>query len=416
MLLLSYRFPPCEAFPTANARVHGFARHLGEHGWEPVVVTPSLPAGACGRSGCRHHELEAAFDRSSPIEIVRVPVRTSNAHRALRSGRIPRRLGAALRVAAGGATSWPRDARRVGVEVGRRFVPDVVLASGGPWSTVRAGDAVSRELGRPLVVDARDPVSRSFLPGAGADRLERLRRRLLVVPAMRRADALVHATDGFALEDEALLGRRGVAVRSGFEPADWDGLPGPPDTGPLTLLLTGALYQGLRDPDPLLAGLSRVPDLAPGAIELRYLGHDGDGLLARAEAHGVRAHVHDDGFVEPPEYRARARASDALVLLTSTAGHRDWPGGKFYEYLGAGRPILAVPGGDEYVADVLRRSGAGVVGHDADEIADVLHGWLIARRDGALPYGGDATEIATHQMTRRARALADVLDRTKATA
>ena len=66
------------------------------------------------------------------------------------------------------------------------------------------------------------------------------------------------------------------------------------------------------------------------------------------------------------------RDADALLLVTAPEGLAGSPGGKLYEYLAACRPILAVPGTDEFVADVLQRTGHGVCAPDAEAVQAAL--------------------------------------------
>jgi len=86
----------------------------------------------------------------------------------------------------------------------------------------------------------------------------------------------------------------------------------------------------------------------------------------------------DRGFVDPPAVPAVSAGAGALLLLTNDAGDSGVPGGKFFEYLAAHRPILAVPGRDTYVASVLSRTGAGRLADDDGQVADALVGWYSA--------------------------------------
>jgi glycosyltransferase involved in cell wall biosynthesis len=68
-------------------------------------------------------------------------------------------------------------------------------------------------------------------------------------------------------------------------------------------------------------------------------------------------------FVDHRRTLELQRDSEALLLLLPEVGERgrDVPSGKLYEYLAAGRPILAAvpPGGA--AANLVERAGAGIV-------------------------------------------------------
>ena len=85
------------------------------------------------------------------------------------------------------------------------------------------------------------------------------------------------------------------------------------------------------------------------------------------------------------------------------------PGGKLYEYLAAGPPILAVDGTDRYVMQVLRDTGAGEGASNPDEIASVLARRYESWRSGrALPRQLDG--LGSFTWPARAHQLADLLD------
>ena len=101
--------------------------------------------------------------------------------------------------------------------------------------------------------------------------------------------------------------------------------------------------------------------------------------------------------------------ADLLLLLAPPTREGGMPGGKLYEYLAAGPPILAVDGTDPYVLQVLRDTGAGEGASTPDEIAGVLarryESWRLGR---AIPRQLDG--LGSFTWSARAHQLADLLD------
>jgi hypothetical protein len=121
---------------------------------------------------------------------------------------------------------------------------------------------------------------------------------------------------------------------------------------------------------------------------------------------------HDGGFVSPAQARAAMAGADVLLLLTNDAGDSGVPGGKLSDYLAARRPILAVPGTDAYVADVLRTTRAGVSANGVAETAALLGRWHAEwRAHGRTVYAADERAVAQYALPRTTRRLADLLDR-----
>jgi glycosyltransferase involved in cell wall biosynthesis len=101
----------------------------------------------------------------------------------------------------------------------------------------------------------------------------------------------------------------------------------------------------------------RDPELA-GRIELVLAGRldrDEQQLIDGLELGDMVRHV---GQLSRPESIALQRNADALLLLTSPSLVWELPG-KFFEYLSAGRPILALAKGNE-AARMVEETGTGI--------------------------------------------------------
>jgi hypothetical protein len=120
----------------------------------------------------------------------------------------------------------------------------------------------------------------------------------------------------------------------------------------------------------------------------------------------TRAHV------EYPQAQVEMSQADMLLLL-DTPGRRGGVPAKLYEYLGAGRPILALAEPDGDTAWVLRESGVAhrlVRPDDTAGIRRALTELIEILADGRT---AAAAPVALAQFTREhmARRLAETLDR-----
>jgi glycosyltransferase involved in cell wall biosynthesis len=251
---------------------------------------------------------------------------------------------------------------------------DCLVTSGPPDSNHLLGLALGAR--RPAwVADFRDgwcfePLREPF-PTAPQRALDRwLERRVA-----RRADVVVGATRPIADDLERRLGARAVHVSNGWDPEVALAAP-PPSTGSaevVTFVYTGTL-SGIRgsDPEPLFRALKKVRD-EPGAPPVRLL-HAGvtteheRRLIHRSDVADSVEHV---GLLDRAEAVALQRTADALVLLTSR--NTSEATGKLFEYLGAGRPIVALAKNNE-AERIVRETNTGVAvpPDDVDAIADAL--------------------------------------------
>jgi len=191
------------------------------------------------------------------------------------------------------------------------------------------------------------------------------------------ADAVVGVTRPIAAD----LGRR-LHGRTFHVPNGWDPdsaalvdttMCHPSETDTVTLLHTGSL-SGLwgRDPLPLFQALTRLA-AEPGERPVRLvqagpLTSDERQLIESCGASSVVEHV---GILDRDQALALQRSADVLLLLTSP--NPSEATSKVFEYLAAGKPILALAHGNEAARIVEEtRSGLTVPPDDVDKIARAL--------------------------------------------
>jgi glycosyltransferase involved in cell wall biosynthesis len=289
----------------------------------------------------------------------------------------PRLIAAAQAIAAipDREISWLLPAIAAGWRHARRRPPDVIYSSGPPFTAHLAGAVLARILRRPWVADFRDPWARApWRDGRFA--FEKRAWTFLERFVATRADAALFVTEtnrqDFAACYGDLVAKRFQVVPNGCDPADFDGLT-PQPSSPMTrfvLLHAGSLY-GARNPAPLLRALRKA--ISSGAIHpeqicLRFIG--------RVGITGLQATVHELGLDQVVEFvshmprrAALQQMLDASALLVVQPITKVSVPAKLYEYMAAGRPVLALaaPGGE--TAEIVTRNGAGIAVHADDEEA-----------------------------------------------
>jgi glycosyltransferase involved in cell wall biosynthesis len=264
--------------------------------------------------------------------------------------------------------SWMLPAIAAGWRRARLREPDVIYSSGPPFTAHLVGAILARLSRRPWVADFRDPWARA--PWR-EDRFafEKRAWRVLERAVVTRADAVLFVTDtnrrDFAdCYGEAIAARFHV-VPNGCDVTDFDGLvkrrQAPSE--PFVLLHAGSLY-GARNPTPLLEALKRA--IARGALDrhrirLRFIGRigvPGISLPAVVRELGLDDIVEFIGHI--PRRAILQEMLDASALLIVQPVTTVSVPAKLYEYMAAGRPVLALaePGGE--TAELVHGSGAGI--------------------------------------------------------
>jgi glycosyltransferase involved in cell wall biosynthesis len=178
-------------------------------------------------------------------------------------------------------------------------------------------------------------------------------------------------------------------IRNGFDPSDFPPPPPPrPAATPLRLVHTGMLTL-TRSAEGLLAAIARLHAAHPderGAFEVELIGARESRNDAAAQAPALAGCVRVRDYVPHRDAIAAMQAADVLVLIKHVEPrYRGLVPGKLYEYMGAGRPILALVPESE-AADLVRGLGWGEVAlpDDPEAIAAALERLLAHKRAGRL--------------------------------
>jgi len=397
VLMIAYHFPPL-AGSSGIQRTLRFVQHLPGYGWQPLVVTAD----------------PRAYERTSDDLLQEIPEGTV-VHRAFALD-TSRHLALHGRHLAWMArpdrwVSWRFDAVRTGLRMIRDYQPDVI------WSTYPIATAhliaaqLHRRTGVPWLADFRDPMAQ---PGYPAN--PRTRQSFIDIEstAVREARFSTFTTPGAAREyrrryPEAAA--RILVLENGYDEESFPPTahtaqaPEPLHPGQLTLLHSGLVYPMERDPTQLLRALQSLKDsgkLPPGQLRLRFRAAVHDSMLARL----AREHQVEDWIECLPAVGYRAAIAemlraDGLLVLQAACCNEQIPA-KIYEYLRAGRPILALTDAAGDTAATLRAAGVEHLAplDSAEAIATQLMAFVTALRQAkAAP----PSPAVVRQASRRER-------------
>lgn len=397
LLLIAYEFPPSPS--PQSLRWTYFARELAALGHEVHVLTanlggetpglPELPDGvrvhrtfpgllrgalALHREYRQRHPRRAAGsanDDASPLSASLRPPRNWK-----------QRVSEWVQAAASYLHfpdirgEWRRHGQR---ELGRLLdglQPNAVISSHEPATTLELGMSI-RGTRIPWIVDLGDPVLAPYTPKRWRRRAMRLEqavfcRAALVIVTNPKAAELMRARHG---------GDTPISVLTqGFDLAP--SLPAIADVfdpDRLELLYTGSLY-AFRRIDTLLVALQADPRIRLSIAAVTVP----EAILAAARAMPQQLRLL--GFLPHLHALALQRQADVLVNIAN-----DDPAqipGKFYEYLGAGRPIMHLSDIPDLVADQIDQLHRGWVCTNADsDIAALLMRILEKKAAGRLDEG-----------------------------
>ncbi|HJR95686.1 MAG TPA: glycosyltransferase family 4 protein [Gaiellaceae bacterium] len=301
------------------------------------------------------------------------------------------------------SVTWNLTAIPAAIRIARREGIDAVITTSPPPSVHFVGAAVQRATSARWIADLRDPLvaNQHRRDDTAAARARQAAMEQVAKLVARRADAVTCVSEAIADEARSLGARGAVRVISnGCDFDDFAGLEYVPGKR-FRITHTGSFF-GRRDPRPFLEAFAQA-DLDAVA---RFVGDFRSTDREWAEALGLGDRLELVPYAPRGESLRLQRDSEALLLLVPEAGGRGKGvlSGKVYEYIAAGRPILAVVPPDGAAAALVRETGSGVV--VAPDDIEGIRAALVDLQARFANGGLESVELAKRdedRLSRRAR-------------
>lgn len=435
LLMIDYFFPPLAG--SGAQRTLGFLTHLLDHGWSPVVLT--------ARAGEHYFYDRSLLQRvPSSVTVVRTPslepVRfVKSIVTRMLNPRGPREAG----VVQGKGRPWwrgPRVARalerwllfpdrRIGwlpfaaaraVEVAKRNGIEIVFSTSTIMTSHLIAYLVKRTVGIPWVADFQDPWSESYITEFPTE-YHRRAGEWLESLIVRSADRVTVTTEPMAgilhAKHSGVPREKFVVIPMGYHAEPFEQTRAIAWTK-FTVTHFGGFW-GSRSPGPFLTALGhwvRNDPTVAGSIQVFLLGNFDEAALRLTEDLIRRYRLEDivslKGFAAYQQGLEHVVSSHLLLLVADSGGCGKYliPS-KLYEYLAAGRPILALlPEGA--AASVMREARAGLI-VSPDDVAGIQQALatLYERwRDGHLAFDVDRRVVQRFEWGALTREFVRVLE------
>jgi glycosyltransferase involved in cell wall biosynthesis len=403
VLFVAYYFPPIAA--SGAMRPLGFCRHLEVYGWRSTVLatTPEsvypphpidrqlevhVPGSVrVERVGYRD-SLSRLIDMRERVRnsFLRCPPFPNSIETAGSRGPatvVPQKQRSVLSVLKDAILDWmfafpDRQVSWIAPAVARILTlkgqtrPDVVLATGGPWTNFVVGRVLAHRLRCPLIVDYRDPWTCNPYYSFGA--------RFLTEKARRLERSICGAASRVITNTEELktklcveypeIEQKCIAIPNGFDPEilgtesyNVGHTAGPePVAKGYELCHFGTVY-GKRTPGMLFQAVWELYQegvLKSEQLRLRFVGawestdEECNNLAQDLEKHGLLARESPMSHQLCVNHMKKA----PVLLVVQPESPLQVPG-KIYEYIAVGRPLLLI-GGEGATAGLVQRHSLGV--------------------------------------------------------
>ncbi len=380
------------------------ARRLKEHGWTPVVMTPTpdavfrkIPTMDPGLSvpDVDVHRVSAWFPStrlSRAVNHLPSPV----AHLA------DRVIGASL--FPDQYREWSGAARTAAANL---EPVDLVWVTGGPFGIFLSGSRIARDLSLPLVLDYRDPWTTGehqprslFAPlFGGLHRLEASMLNQAAGVSFVNDDMLKMTAETFSEVNRAFW----RVIPNGFDPMDVPKVS-PTSFAEPTLLYAGACYAS-RSMAPILQAVARADDLKFPPFRVRIHGELDPEARRFLDAHPLPNRIDHGARLPSRDITAHMLGAAGLLLIIGE-GHRTALSAKVFDYLQAERPIVGYGPADASARALIDSTGVGVWASTPDELLPVFEN-LSAGEVHYRPQAAAIRPLSADAMAERTALLLD---------
>lgn len=421
VLIVTYYWPPAGG-PGVQRWLY-FVSYLRDFGIEPVVYTPENA----------HFPLrDASLEQQIPSDItvyrqkIWEPYQLANWLSPKKTKRIssgiinrdhPGRLERLMLWVRGNL--FIPDARRFWIKPSVRFLKDIVakegidtvITTGPPHSMHMIGLKLKAKTDVRWIADFRDPWSSiGYHDALFLSKRAQKKHRILEKAVLNQADALITTSALTREEFIPLTGRPIHVITNGYSGSlNQRAQP----EGPFRLSHIGSLLSG-RNPKVLWSALRNLCEKDrefQRDLEIELIGPVSGEVLQSLEDAGLEGHLRHLDYIPHQQAIAHQRRAQVLLLIEIDRPEtRAIIPGKFFEYLAAARPILAIgPKGWEVAGIVAScKSGAAYTYKEEKAIEQKLARWYQAYRGGALKVQAQGVD-AYHRRALTERLVKEVL-------
>ena len=407
ILLVCHDYYPFNA--PGSHRIHSFVKHLPTFGYEPTILCTD-----CNAKNSTWHWTRDCYD---PDLVGKEVCRTVRVAWPDPPSKFEKALARIF------PFSYPTCLRNNFLRDGAALLEDesfdVILATCPTPLSFSVAAALSERYDIPWLADLRDvagqtttrvPWTRPWAYRYLLYRKIRIRRETQVCRTAQAVTTVSHAL----ADTLRARGLRNVhVVYNGFEPDNYESTS-PLSSQPFRIVYAGRVYpsQG-RDPSPLFDALDML--LQKGMfdgqdMEVCFYGPNQSVLEPMLENRACKRVVK---VLKTVGYRRMCHImKNATMLLHLSHAHdKGIATSKIFEYLGARRPILSVPGDGDVVDSILQETQAGESLGNPEKIADtILRCYEEWKSTGTVVFDCNAEAVNRYTRKNQTSVLAKTLD------
>ena len=389
ILFVTYRFPPYNS--SGAVRCGKMAKYLSELGHDVKILTCNnqpLPDSLQLEIPEENVIYSDWWNINAPVEYIlggRKKVAAKGLHavanKSTLKSRIIKTLGQLYKNilhVPDAQIGWKNNAVKAGIQLVSNWKPDIIYASAMPITSFLVAKKISEKSNIPWVGELRDLWTDSpYYTNPGWKKwYEEIWEKSL----FSKAIGLTTITEHSVCQLQEKYNCPIELILNGYDPIDFQTSERqslyPPNSfisEGINILYAGMIYPGKRDPRPLLEAISILPENLKSLVKVHFYGPQLSNLMQQVEELSLHTNVELNSPIPYKDILNLQKMSDLLLLLMwNNPKEVGTFTGKFFEYIGARRPILCVGGDNSPPALIIKERALGFVSFNANEICNLL--------------------------------------------
>ncbi|MGI6561505.1 MAG: glycosyltransferase [Clostridia bacterium] len=367
VFMIAYQYPPVGG--PGVQRTLKFTKYLRDFFWEPVVLTRN--------NGGFLADETLLSEIPTGMEVIRTKAYDFESAKGIL--KYPSKILARKILMPDSAVVWYKASLKKAVQYIESNKPDVLYSTSFPYSDHLMALRIKKRFPNlPWVADFRDEwMNNPYLLDNPYNSIRMGIERRMERDVIAYADRVIANTPVMMrnfIRTYKEYEHKFSCIPNGFDKedfADYQTLEKPEKNEKLTITYTGMLY-GRRKPDLFLECLRELIDehvISEGQITVKFIGKFLPGYFDRLnERYGLQNVIRVYDYMPHKECIKMLLQSDLLLLIEGAGpGGEAFYTGKLFEYMNAGRPIIAVIPGSGVAADLIKESRTGYVADSEDK-------------------------------------------------
>ncbi len=363
-----------------------FTKYLREFDYEPIIYTPKNP---------EFPSIDKSFEKDIPtdVTVLKTPIwEPYNVYRNL-FGKKNETINAGF-ISENKKQGWKDklsiwirgnflipDPRRFWIKPSMKFLTkylqenpvDAIITTGPPHSMHLIGMGLKKQFPNiPWIADFRDPWTNiDFYKDLNLNRISDKIHHNQERKVIQRADSVIVVSNGMKAEYELLKPKQIQVISNGYDESDVQKTAVQIDQK-FSISHIGTL-NAARNPKTIWKVLCEICEEIPdfkSDLQIQLIGKVDFSVLEDIRNLNLMDNLLKIDYLTHSDAIAKQQSSQVLMLLINNSGNaKGILTGKFFEYMAAKRPILAVGPVDGDAATILTETEAGIMVDFNDEIA-----------------------------------------------